>query len=84
MGIARQKGLIAYVLAGKSAPREQTVIDFAFNDFALASFRRAAVGLFLVVHMLARRTFHLQLFLTQAMKPQRGRQNQPFSDMKTR
>ena len=84
MGIARQKSLIADILAGKSVPREQTVIDFAFNDYALASFRRAAVGLFLVVHMLARRTFHLQLFLTQAMKPQRGRQNQPFSDMKTR
>ena len=84
MGIARQKRLIADILAGKSVPREQTVIDFAFNDSALASFRRAAVGLFLVVHMLARRTFHLQLFLTQAMKPQRGRQNQPFSDMKTR
>ena len=84
MGIARQKRLIADILAGKIATREQTVIDFAFNDFALASFRRATVGLFLVVHMLARRTFHLQLFLTQAMKPQRGRQNQPFSDMKTR
>ena len=59
MGIARQKGLIADILAGKSVSREQTVIDFAFNDFALASFPHAAVGLFLVVHMLARRTFHL-------------------------
>lgn len=84
MGIARQKGLITYVLAGKIAPHEQTVIDFAFNDFALASFPHAAVDLFPVVHMLARRTFRLQLFLTQAMKPQCGRQNQPFSDMKTR
>ena len=83
MGIPRQKRLIADVLAGKTAPREKPEIDFAFNDFALASFSHAAVGLFLVVHMLASRTFHLRLFLTQAMKPQRGRQNQPFSDMKT-
>ena len=59
MGIARQKGLIADILAGKSAPREQTVIDFAFNDFALASFRRATVGLFAVAHMPNRRTFRL-------------------------
>ena len=84
MRIPRQKGLITYVLAGKIAPREKSEIDLAFNDFVLVCFSHAAVGLFTVAHMPDRRTFHLRLFLTQAMKPQRGRQNQPFSDMKTR
>ena len=84
MRIPRQKGLITYVLARKIAPHEKSEIDLVFGCFALASFPHAAVGLFTVAHMPNRRTFRLQLFLTQAMKPQRSRQNQPFSDMKTR
>ena len=65
MRIARQKGLITYVLAGKIAPREKSEIDLVFGGFALASFSRAAVGLFTVAHMPDRRTFRLQLFLTR-------------------
>ena len=82
MRIPRQKGLITYVLARKIAPREKSEIDLVFGGFALASFPHADIDFSLAAHMPARRTFHLRLFLTQAMKPQRGRQNQPFSDMK--